>query len=66
MIDDSKYTKVGEFEFSDLADEQVLWLEVAVEYLASMDVGKAAQELEQKEPDIVGLKPARIPFQILG
>lgn len=43
-----------------------MWLEVAVENLASVDVGKAAQELEQKEPDVVGLETSRIPFQILG
>lgn len=42
-------TKVSEFELSSVADEQVLWFQVAVKDVPLVDVGQASQQLEQEQ-----------------
>lgn len=44
-----KPTEVGQFQFSALIDQQVLWLQVAVEDFPPMAVGQTAKQLEQKQ-----------------
>lgn len=45
----SSLTKVGKFELSGVADEQVLWFQVAVQDVPLVDVGQASQQLEEEE-----------------
>lgn len=45
----SLLTEVSEFELSSVADEQVLWLQVAVKDVPLVDVGQASQQLEQEQ-----------------
>lgn len=45
----SLLTKVSEFELSSVADEQVLWFQVAVKDVPLVDVGQASQQLEQEQ-----------------
>lgn len=42
-------TKVSEFQLSSVADEQVLWFQVAVKDVPLVDVGQASQQLEQEQ-----------------
>lgn len=42
-------TKVSQFEFPQVADEQVLGLQVSVEDSAAMDVGETPQQLEHED-----------------
>jgi len=58
-------TEVGEFQLADLADEQILRLEIAVEDLALVDVGEAAQQLEQEEAHVVRQQAAWMALQVL-
>lgn len=45
----SLLTEVSEFELSSVADEQVLWFQVAVKDVPLVDVGQASQQLEQEQ-----------------
>ena len=47
--------EIGQFEFADFADEQILRLEIPVEDLAPVDVREATQELKQEQTDVVSL-----------
>lgn len=42
-------TKVGQLELSEVADQQVLGLQVPVEDPAAVDVAEAAQQLEHED-----------------
>ena len=59
-------TEIGQFEFANFADEQILWLQVAVEDLALVHVAETAQQLEEKETHVGRMKTARMSFQILS
>ena len=59
-------TEIGEFEFANFADEQILWLQITVEDLALVHVAKTAQQLEEKEAHVGRMKTAWMPFQILS
>lgn len=41
-------TKVGQFEFSSVVDEQVLRLQVSVKNFPSVAVSQASQDLEEE------------------
>lgn len=43
------HTKVGQFEFSQVADEQVLRLQVSVEDPPAVDVAETSQQLEHED-----------------
>lgn len=45
------YTKISQFQFTTLTDQQVLRFEVSVQDEALMDVGQTSQQLEQKKLD---------------
>lgn len=49
-------TEVGQLEFSEVADEQVLGLQVSVEDPSAVDVAETSQQLEQEhlKPEAVG------------
>lgn len=42
-------TKVGEFQLSSVANEEVLGFQVAVKNVPLVDVGQTSQQLEQEE-----------------
>lgn len=42
-------TKVGQFEFSSVVDEQILGLQVSVENFPPVTVGQASQDLVKKD-----------------
>lgn len=43
------FTKVSQFEFSSVIDEQILRLQVSVQNFPSVTVGQASQDLVQKD-----------------
>lgn len=45
----SSLTKVGHLEFSQVADEQVLRLQVSVEDPPAVDVAESSQQLEHED-----------------
>ena len=59
-------TEIGQFQFATLADEQILRLQVPVQYLAFVNVRQSAQQLEREEAHVVGRQTARMAFQILS
>jgi len=48
MYNNVLFTKVSQFEFSSVIDEQILGLQVSVENFPPVTVGQASQDLEQK------------------
>ncbi len=60
-----KLTKVCQLQLADLADEQVLRLDVSVEYFSPVTIGEATQQLEHKQLDVSRLEAARVVFQVL-
>ena len=59
-------TKVCQFEFAYFTDEQILWLQVAMEDLALVNITETAQQLEEKEAHVGRLQTAWMSFQILS
>lgn len=49
----SGQTEVGELQFSTVADEQVLRLQVSVQDPPTVDVAETPEQLEQEDPDVV-------------
>ena len=45
----ARQTKVGQLQFAQLVDEQVLWFQVAVQDPVLVAVGQAAQQLKQEQ-----------------
>lgn len=46
-------TEIGEFEFASLIDEQILRLEITMKYLLAVTIRETAQELKQKQLDVL-------------
>lgn len=58
----SLLTEVSELELSSVADEQVLWFQVAVKDVPLVDVGQASQQLEQEQLENTGEQTERTIF----
>jgi hypothetical protein len=58
-------TKVCEFEFPKLTDQEVLRLDVAVEDPSLMAVAQAPQQLEQEQLRVPGAQPTRVSLHVL-
>lgn len=58
--------EIGQLQLADLADEEVLGLDVAVQHQPFVAVREAAQQLEEEEAHVPGVQAAAVPLQILG
>ena len=62
---DGELTKVGQLELADLADEEILRLDVSVQDAPLVAVVEAAQQLEQEQPHVARAQPARVLLEVL-
>ena len=44
-----KVTEVSKFELANFTDEQILWLDIAVQNSAPVAIGKSAEKLEHEQ-----------------
>lgn len=58
-------TKVCQFEFANLADEQILGLDVSMQNSPSMAIGKSSQQLEHEKFDVARVQASGVALQVL-
>ena len=58
-------TKVSQLEFANLADEQILRLDVSMQNSPSMAIGKPSQQLEHEKFDVARIQASGMAFQVL-
>lgn len=58
--------EVSQLQLADLADEEVLGLDVAVQHQPLVAVRESPQQLEEEETHIARVQAAAVPLQVLG
>lgn len=58
-------TKIGQLQFTTIADKQILWLDIAMQDTTLVAVGETAQELKEEQAHIAMIQSARMFFHIL-
>lgn len=58
-------TKVSQFQLPNLADEEVLRLDVTVEDTPAVAVGEPPQQLEEEQSNVGVVQTSRMPLHVL-